>query len=122
MQLTNPGLSRRPVSRHVATQFQPLDPDIVSQAIPAFYIGRNREGFWVARDARGQTGGLFLSETGALSFARRNSQPAGCATIYPSEAFELDLRNMGNPLVARLGPLKRLAKRALQRFTALIGG
>lgn len=101
--------------------FLQLDPDAVSDAIPAFFIGRNREGFWVARDAKGRIGGLFLFEAGALSFARRNSAPAGCATIYPAEAFELDLRNMGNPLVAHLGSLKRLAMRARQRMATLIG-
>ncbi|MBX9646109.1 MAG: hypothetical protein K2X57_03515 [Xanthobacteraceae bacterium] len=67
------------------------------------------------------TGGLFLSESGALSFARRNSQPIRCATIYPSETIELDLKNMGNPLVARLAPLKRLAKRVRQRLGTLVG-
>ena len=102
-------------------QFLPLDPGCVSDAIPAFFIGRNREGFWVARDAKGRIGGLFLFETGALSFAKRNSAPTGCATIYPSTAFELDLQNMGNPLVARLLPLKRLATRARQRIAALTG-
>jgi hypothetical protein len=45
----------------------------------------------------------------------------GCATIYPSEGFELDLKNKGNPLVAHLGPLKPLAMRAWQRTAALIG-
>src|SRR5580693_4883250 len=28
----------------VTTPFQPLDPGIVNEAIPAFFIGRNREG------------------------------------------------------------------------------
>jgi hypothetical protein len=101
--------------------FQPLDLDIVSAAIPAFFIGRNKDGFWVARDAKGKVGGLFLFESSALAFARRNSRPTGCATIYPSEEFELDLRNTGNPLVRQLGPLKRLAIRAWQRIAALIG-
>jgi hypothetical protein len=44
--------------------FLPLDPGAVSDAIPAFFIGRNREGFWVARESRGRIGGLFLFETG----------------------------------------------------------
>ena len=48
-------------------QFLPLDPGCVSDAIPAFFIGRNKDGFWVARDARGRIGGLFLSKSGALS-------------------------------------------------------
>ena len=105
--------------------FQPLDCDIVSPAIPAFYIGRNLEGFWVAREARGTSGGLFLFEKSAVSFARKNSRPVGCATIYPSERFELDIRNRGNPLIARFGPLKRLAMRAglIKRFclSAVVG-
>jgi hypothetical protein len=103
------------------TPFQPLDLDIVSAAIPAFFIGRNKDGFWVARDTKGEAGGLFLFESSALSFARRNSRPMGCATIYPLEGFELDLKNKGNPLVAHLGPLKRLAMRAWRRIATLIG-
>jgi hypothetical protein len=92
-----------------AAEFRPLDPGIVSEQIPAFFIGRNKEGFWLARDARGRIGGIFLLETSALSFARRNSPPGGCATIFPSERFELDLENRGNPFVAQLGWFKRLA-------------
>jgi hypothetical protein len=100
-------------------RFPPLDPDIVSEAIPAFFIGRNEDGFWVARDAQGKTGGLFLFEISALSFARRSSPPRGCATIFPSHRFELDLENRGNPLVAQLARLKRLAMFARQRMAAL---
>jgi hypothetical protein len=104
----------------VTAQFRPLDPDIVNEAIPAFFIGRNMEGFWVARDVKGQIGGIFLLENSAVSFARRNSRPAGCATIFPSERIELDLDNKGNPLVAQLGWLKRLAMRGRQRMVAFI--
>jgi hypothetical protein len=99
----------------LTTQFQPLDPGIVNAAIPAFFIGRNKEGFWVARDVNGQIGGIFLLENSALSFARRNSRSAGCATIFPSERIELDLKNNGNPLVAQLGWLKRLAMRGRRK-------
>jgi hypothetical protein len=98
----------------ITAQFQPLDPAIVNETIPAFFIGRNKEGFWVARDARGQIGGIFLLENSALSFAKRNSEPGGCATIFPSERFELDLENRGNPLAAHLGPVVRLARRIRQ--------
>ena len=105
----------------VTAQFRPLDPGIVNEAIPAFFIGRNMEGFWVARDVKGQIGGIFLLKNSAVSFARRNSRPAGCATIFPSERIELDLDNKGNPLVAQLGWLKRLAMRGRQRMVALIG-
>jgi hypothetical protein len=67
----------------VTAQFQPLDPSIVNEAIPAFFIGRNKDGFWVARDVKGQIGGIFLLENSALSFARRNSRPAGCCNNIP---------------------------------------
>jgi hypothetical protein len=97
-------------------QFQPLDPGIVNGAIPAFFIGRNKEGFWVARDVNGQIGGIFLLETSALSFARRNSRPAGCATIFPSRSFELDLENKGNRLVVHLASLIRFAMRFRRRI------
>ena len=138
MQLSRPDLARRQVPgrstdaiRHngersgilptVIAQFQPLDPGIVSEAIPAFFIGRNKEGFWVARDAKGRIGGIFLLENSALSFARRNSRPAGCATVFPSERFELDLENKGNPLAAQLGSLIHLATRFRRRMAAWIG-
>jgi hypothetical protein len=140
MQLMSPDLSRRAPSHSTAaiererarsgslpadepakvtTQFQPLDPGIVSEAIPAFFIGRNKEGFWVARDADGQIGGIFLLESSALSFARRNSRPEGIATIYPSERIELDLENKGNPLVVHLGSLMQLAMRLWQRIVTM---
>jgi hypothetical protein len=96
----------------VDTPFQPLDDGIVSDAIPAFFIGRNSQGFWVARETKGRIGGIFLLESSALSFARTHSGPAGCATILLSERFELDLKNNGNPLVPYLGSLMRAAMRA----------
>jgi hypothetical protein len=101
--------------------FQPLDSSIVNEAIPAFFIGRNREGFWVARDVRGRIGGIFLFESSALAFARRNSRPAGCATIYPSERFELDLENRGNPLIERLSRGMRLARGLRRQAVVLMG-
>jgi len=102
-------------------QFRPLDPDVVSETIPAFFIGRNKEGFWVARDADGRLGGIFLLESSALAFAKRSSPATGCATIFPSETLELDIENGGNPLVAQLGSLMRLTRRAWQRMATLIG-
>jgi hypothetical protein len=109
--------------QHVSanTPFQPLDPGILDASIPAFYIGRNKEGFWIARDVKGQIGGIFLLESSALAFARRNSRPSGCAMIFPSERFELDLENQGNPLIPYLRPLVRLAVNAGRRTVALTG-
>jgi len=103
------------------TPFQPLDPAVLSASIPAFFIGRDNDGFWLARDADGRTGGIFLLEGSALAFARRHCWPQGCATIFPSERFELDVRNKGNPLVPYLRPFVRLAAHIL-RALAKAGG
>jgi hypothetical protein len=111
----------QPAAATVTTPFQPLDPGIVNEAIPAFFIGRNKDGLWLARDVKGKIGGIFLFESSALSFARRNSRPLGCATIFPSERFELDLENQGNVFAAHLGPLMRLAMHGRQRMATSIG-
>jgi hypothetical protein len=105
----------------VAAPFQRLDPGIVNEAIPAFFIGRNGRGFWVARDVNGTIGGIFLFERSALAFAKRSSRPAACATIYPSERFELDLENQGNPLIGYLAPLTRLISAVAKRLTDIAG-
>jgi hypothetical protein len=113
-----PGMA--PADAPISTLFVPLDPGIVNETIPAFFIGRNMEGFWVARDVNGQIGGIFLLENSALSFARRNCRPAGCATIYLSERFELDLENNGNPLAVQLASATRFARDRWQRSAAFI--
>ncbi len=105
----------------VSAPFRPLDPDIVSEAIPAFFIGRNRNGFWVAREVHGRVGGIFLRRNSAESFAREHGGPAGCATVYPSGRFELDLANRGNPLIAPLAALIGFARHPAKRLAALIG-
>jgi hypothetical protein len=92
-----------------SVKFEPLDPSIVSDAIPAFFIGRNGAGFWVAREATGRIGGLFLLKSSALSFAREQSWPSGCATIFPTKRFELDLKNSGSTFARHLSPLVRCA-------------
>jgi hypothetical protein len=91
--------------------FVPPDPSILNASIPAFFIGRNRDGFWVAREVRGSTGGIFLLERSALAFARRYSRPSGCATIYCFEGFELDVKNKGNPLISWLRLLLGIVRR-----------
>ena len=105
----------------VTAQFRPLDPGILNESIPAFFIGRNQEGFWVARDVNERIGGVFLLENSALSFARMHSGAAGCATVYLSERFELDLENAGNPLVVQLASLIGFARNPRERLGALIG-
>ncbi|HZL27461.1 MAG TPA: hypothetical protein VFC39_13130 [Acidobacteriaceae bacterium] len=116
------GLTRQPVAPNAATRL-PQRPDlsILSEAIPLFFIGRNKDGFWVARDADGRIGGIFLLKHSALRFANRNTQPWGCATMFVEERFELDIENKGNPFVARLGAAKRLVSRLAQRLAASTG-
>jgi hypothetical protein len=110
MSLTYPGFSKPQASKLAASPacFQPLDPGIIDASIPAFFVGRNRDGFWLARDAKGENGGIFLFKSSALAFARRACRPLGCAMIFLSERFELDVKNRGNPLVDYLKPLVRL--------------
>ena len=90
-----------------ALPFQRPAADILNEAIPAFFIGRNHSGFWVARDANGKSGGLFWSREAALRFAR-GVWPDGCATIFPQSRFELDTENAGNPLISWLEAAKSL--------------
>ena len=50
-----------------------------------------------------------------------HSRPAGCATIYLSERFELDLENKGNSFAVQLASAVHFAQRKLQRSVAFIG-
>jgi hypothetical protein len=88
-------------------------PGVLSESIPLFFIGRNKTGLWVAREAEGRTGGIFLFRESAMRFAAARSLPAGCATMFPTERFELDVENHGNPLVARLDAALRKAARLI---------
>lgn len=73
-----------------------------------FFIGRNKRGHWVARDADGKSGGLFWRRQAAIRFAGRSAWPARCATIFPAETIELDLENQGNPLLAHIDVTRML--------------
>jgi len=75
------------------------DAGVLSKSIPLFFIGRSRNGLWVAREAEGRTGGVFLLKRSALHFAQMKSAPVGCATMFLAEPIELDTENLGNPLV-----------------------
>jgi hypothetical protein len=87
------------------------DPTILSESIPLYFIGRNKAGFWVAREAEARAGGIFLFKHSALRFATKRGAPAGCATMLLRERFELDVENRGNPLVAWLdAAVRRVAK------------
>jgi hypothetical protein len=107
--------SRRRTDTRLAAALRPLDPDVVSAAIPAFFIGRNSAGLWVAREANGRAGGLFLFKSSAVDFANRQSAPARCALVFPTETFELDIENRGNVLIVLAGAVRQLLARVAAR-------
>jgi hypothetical protein len=123
MPLTLPDVRKAPAAKSSAEPvlFQPLDPAILNASIAAFYIGRGSDGFWLVRDVKGKNGGAFLFKSSALAFARRASQPNGCATIFPSEPFELDVENQGNPLIPHLRQLMRLVHRIANPAAGSLG-
>jgi hypothetical protein len=96
--------------------FVRLAPDILNETIPAFFIGRNAEGLWVARELKGRAGGLFFLKSSAISFARRRAGQIGCATIFPAGMFELDIKNEGNPLIDYTHQLLRTVARLRQHL------
>jgi hypothetical protein len=102
--------------------FAPLDPNILNESIVAFFIGRNADGLWVAREGRGRIGGIFLLKSSAVSFARRHAGDAACATIFPAESIELDIADDGSRLAGMMWPVMRgvtqLCRRLTQRMNA----
>lgn len=109
---------RGPEARQTQVPLKPLDPDVVSASIPAFFVGRNTAGLWVAREASGRIGGLFLFKSSAVDFANRHSRPARCALVFPTETFELDIENRGNPLIVLATRLLDGSRQLLARVAA----
>jgi hypothetical protein len=101
-----------------AASFQRPGPDVLNETIPVVFIGRNRNGLWVVRDAEARFGGLFWRERSALAFARANAAPNPCAIVFPQARFELDMQNHGNPLLTPLAAAIRLLTRQSQRLIA----
>ncbi len=87
---------RRPEAQQAeAAMLKPLDPDVVSASIPAFFIGRNKAGLWVAREANGRIGGVFLFKSSAVDFANHQSEPVRCALVFPTEILRARRRERG---------------------------
>ncbi len=74
--------------------------DVLSSSIPLFFIARNRAGLWIAREAEGRIGGIFLFRKSALSFAKTSCGTAGCATMFLADCLELDVENRGPRAIA----------------------
>jgi hypothetical protein len=101
----------------------PRRPDaaILSETIPLFYIGQNRHGCWVVREAEGRSGGLFISKRSALHFAQRQSAPTGCATMFVAGRLELDIENEGNDLVDSISVVIDAAVRYAPNLIRFVG-
>ena len=96
------------------------DPSILSAAIPVFFIGRNGDGFWVARESEGKQGGVFLRRSSAVRFANQSVAPNGCAIMDLSHRFELDIQNNGNPCIAQIAAAKRPLVRLGLQLAAIV--
>jgi len=114
---------RRPAAAGPSTVVQfPKRPDlsVLSETIPLYYIAQNSRGFWVAREAEGRCGGLFLLRRSALRFARHKSAPASCAMMFFDEVLELDVENEGSRLVAPVAAAMDIAGRRAPTFAAFV--
>jgi hypothetical protein len=121
--LSSPTRARKsglPSSKVIKFPSRP-DASVLSATIPLFYIGRNGRGLWVARESEGRSGGLFLFQRAAVRFAKSKSKPNGCATMFLTEPFDLDLENQGSRLVADLAAVIDIAARRVPRFAAFVG-
>ncbi len=65
------------------------------------YIGQNRVGQWVVRDARSLCGGLFENRTEAIRFAMYECQRRPQSVIMLPDGLELDLGFGGDLDVGR---------------------
>ena len=87
----------RPRALPIVVQKFPQRPDasVLNESIPLFYIGQNKKGRWVVRESEGRSGGLFLFKQWAVRFARRQSEPFGCAIMFLAEPIELEINSDG---------------------------
>jgi hypothetical protein len=110
---------RRPASGTVAAKTAefPRRPSAqtLSESIPLFFVARNENGLWVVREAEGRNGGIFLSKRSAVHFAESRSASIGCATMFPPERLELDVKNQGGAVAAWLDTMLRMARHRSRR-------
>jgi hypothetical protein len=101
----------------------PTRPDdtVLSNSIPLFFIGRNQNGFWVARESAGRCGGLFLFRWSAARYARKNGLAGGGATMLVEHSIELDLPNQGSRFAELIATTIDIIRRRAPFVTSLIG-
>jgi hypothetical protein len=100
----------------------PTRPDdtVLNNSIPLFFIGRNQDGFWVARESAGRCGGLFLFRRSADRFTCRNGLAGGGATMLVEHSIELDLPNQGSRRVELITTTIDIVRRSAPFVTNLI--
>jgi hypothetical protein len=113
--------SGRPGSGSAHKFPQRPDGTMISEAIPLFYITRNNTGFWLAREANGRTGGLFLFKRSALRFARSKSLPVGCGLMFLAEPFDLDVENQGSRVAGFLCAASEVVARRAPLLGSFVG-
>jgi hypothetical protein len=107
--------------RHETFRLPPRpDASVLSDSIPLFFVGQNHNGFWVAREAEGPSGGLFVLKRSALRFVRKNNERRGVATMFVTKPLELDVENQGSRFVALLAAAMDSASRRVPVLTAFI--
>jgi hypothetical protein len=109
---------RRPFAVSATQLPRRPDASALSEAIPLFYIGRNKSGLWVVREAAGGSGGLFLFKRSAARFARRQSEPDGCAMMFLAEPFELDVENQGDRFAGLFASAYKIVVRLIRPVVA----
>jgi len=90
--------------------------DVLSGSIPLFFIARNRIGFWIARDADGLTGGIFLFRKSARRFVDKICETTGCATMFLADRLELDVKSRGNRVIAWISAALDVATRFIPDY------
>ena len=90
--------------------------DVLSGSIPLFFIARNRVGFWIAREAEGRTGGIFLFRKSALRFAETSCGTSGCATMFLADRLELDIESRGYRVIAWISAVLDLMSRFISDY------
>jgi hypothetical protein len=96
------------------------DRTVLNETIPLFYIGQNRKGLWVVREAEGRSGGLFLFRRSAVRFAREESEPSGCALMFLNSPLELDV-NRGDHVVGPFAAALQTVECRAPRLAAFVG-
>jgi hypothetical protein len=58
---------------------------------PDYLVGRDAEGHWIVRDARGLVGGLFADRDAAIRFAEFETDHRPDAVVFVPERIALNL-------------------------------